>query len=817
MKNRLDKIFIYFIGYLYMLVMLFLASTVFNGQVPFSTLLLIATAVYPVINLLLIFRISRIVSILVLGGSAIAAFVLYLTGTGGFIAVQVANIIEIFERIFYYQEIIITEQLVTSAMILIILTAVLLSVMIYLLFNRFFRMFLLTGAIIAMHIGIWALTGNENKTLLAFTCLLTAISYFRHVYEKKVKQGLITGKPVSGSLMLFTIPAVIIPVMIVMSIPKSDYPIQWPWLDRKVNQALRYLEQRFGHTDVEFFTLSVTGFSGSSNRLGGPVRPNHTVMMDVRGDKRTYLRGAAYSWYGNNMWHQNSHDQENVMEVENTLLENRIGWAHIPVDQLYPQVEGNDKELLNNLVTGKTNPFLFPTFSLEIRHRNLSTKTVFTPLLTILPVTSSDGGNLMVEQNTHGIINNESKLSMGSRYTVYYSQPMYGAPMLKRALCFSYGNLYQDALNELMRQRNEMMDKDLSSQSPLLKEIDRNIETLEILLDRSREITKEYTVLSENTPERVINLAKTIISDCNNNYEKVIAIEEYLKNNYEYTLNPSRVPEGKDFVDWFLFEDKRGYCTYYATSMAVMLRSVGIPARYVEGFVMPEKHHDSVYTITSRHAHAWVEVYFQGFGWLTFEPTPIYADVMQYLPSADNVRRVGENTEDLEALMKRYADMYGKSTFDLPTEPIGEAPSIDFTPYVKYIPLVIAGLIFGMIIINLMAILIDNLLLMGINNKKKVMRQFQTMLIWLQHSGYTIKTGESVLEFGRRVDKSFVLAPYTFTEASEVYCRLRYGDKEVSEEDLLVIETTAKELKRSILKDFGIRRFIPLRRILYRI
>lgn len=95
-------------------------------------------------------------------------------------------------------------------------------------------------------------------------------------------------------------------------------------------------------------------------------------------------------------------------------------------------------------------------------------------------------------------------------------------------------------------------------------------------------------MLSENTPERVINLAKAITADCSNDYEKVIAIEEYLKNNYEYTLSPSRVPEGKDFVDWFLFEDKRGYCTYYATSMAVMLRSVGIPARYVEGFVMPE-------------------------------------------------------------------------------------------------------------------------------------------------------------------------------------------------------------------------------------
>ena len=185
------------------------------------------------------------------------------------------------------------------------------------------------------------------------------------------------------------------------------------------------------------------------------------------------------------------------------MLENRIGWAHIPIDQLFPQVEGEDKELLNNLSSGNANPFLFPTFSLEIRHRNLSTKTVFAPLLTILPVTSSDGGNLAVEQNTHGIINNESKLSMGSRYTVYYSQPMYGAPMLKRALCFSYDNLYQDSLNELMRQRNALMDKDVSPQSPLLKELDRSIETLEILLDRSREIAKEYTVLSENTPERV--------------------------------------------------------------------------------------------------------------------------------------------------------------------------------------------------------------------------------------------------------------------------------------------------------------------------
>ncbi|WP_083760778.1 transglutaminase-like domain-containing protein [Alkaliphilus metalliredigens] len=72
-------------------------------------------------------------------------------------------------------------------------------------------------------------------------------------------------------------------------------------------------------------------------------------------------------------------------------------------------------------------------------------------------------------------------------------------------------------------------------------------------------------------------------------YEKAQAIENYLQSNYPYSLSATIVPQYEDFVDHFLFETQTGYCTYYATAMTVMLRTQGIPARYIEGYRMPKK------------------------------------------------------------------------------------------------------------------------------------------------------------------------------------------------------------------------------------
>ena len=100
------------------------------------------------------------------------------------------------------------------------------------------------------------------------------------------------------------------------------------------------------------------------------------------------------------------------------------------------------------------------------------------------------------------------------------------------------------------------------------------------------------------------------------------AIINYLKD-YPYNLKIEAPPANADGVDYFLFTQKTGYCTYFASALAVMLRSVGIPARMVVGFLPgqydPKAH---TYIIRDRDYHAWTEVYFPGYGWITFDPTP---------------------------------------------------------------------------------------------------------------------------------------------------------------------------------------------------
>ncbi|MFE9275224.1 transglutaminase domain-containing protein [Paenibacillus glucanolyticus] len=133
-----------------------------------------------------------------------------------------------------------------------------------------------------------------------------------------------------------------------------------------------------------------------------------------------------------------------------------------------------------------------------------------------------------------------------------------------------------------------------------------------------------YLQLPEQLPLRVRNLGEEITSTAANRYEKAEAIESYLEQNYTYSLQTSVPPEGTDFTDHFLFDTKEGYCVHFATTMTVLLRSEGIPARYVTGFAPGERVAGTVdrYEIAQKNAHAWVEVFFPDHGWVTFDPTP---------------------------------------------------------------------------------------------------------------------------------------------------------------------------------------------------
>lgn len=104
-------------------------------------------------------------------------------------------------------------------------------------------------------------------------------------------------------------------------------------------------------------------------------------------------------------------------------------------------------------------------------------------------------------------------------------------------------------------------------------------------------------------------------------FARVRNIEAYLKENFFYSLKPGIAPDGNQ-LEHFLFESRKGYCSYFAFAMAEMVRAVGIPARVAVGFfVDPNLEVLNFYSIRADMAHAWVEVYFDGIGWVDFDPT----------------------------------------------------------------------------------------------------------------------------------------------------------------------------------------------------
>lgn len=119
--------------------------------------------------------------------------------------------------------------------------------------------------------------------------------------------------------------------------------------------------------------------------------------------------------------------------------------------------------------------------------------------------------------------------------------------------------------------------------------------------------------------DRLAALSKEIVADCHGDLEKAMKLENYFtENGFRYSLE--YVPEDNS-IDYFVFESKTGYCAGYATAMTLMARSVGLPARYVEGFAAFEKSPEGSYVIRDGYAHAFVEVYIPGAGWMTFDPT----------------------------------------------------------------------------------------------------------------------------------------------------------------------------------------------------
>ncbi|OLB88013.1 MAG: hypothetical protein AUI12_05730 [Acidobacteria bacterium 13_2_20CM_2_57_6] len=138
----------------------------------------------------------------------------------------------------------------------------------------------------------------------------------------------------------------------------------------------------------------------------------------------------------------------------------------------------------------------------------------------------------------------------------------------------------------------------------------------------SGDIGATYLQLPSALDPRIPELAREITRNAPTPFDMAVAIENHLRTRFAYTLNLTGKP-GRDPLAHFLFDTRAGHCEYFASAMIIMLRTLGVPSREVNGF-LPGEYNElgGDYIVRASDAHSWVEVYFPGMDWQTFDPTP---------------------------------------------------------------------------------------------------------------------------------------------------------------------------------------------------
>jgi transglutaminase-like putative cysteine protease len=284
-------------------------------------------------------------------------------------------------------------------------------------------------------------------------------------------------------------------------------------------------------------------------------------------------------------------------------------------------------------------------------------------------------------------------------------------------------------------------------------------------------------------------------------YDAANAIQTYLRNNYAYDLTYApQVGPGVDKLGYFLFESKRGYCEYFASAMGDMLRSLGIPTRLVNGFGPGQLDNQThQYTVRGEDAHTWVEVYFPNFGWIPFEPTPDTNN--GYVP----IQRGSQG--QTQCLRDANCDPGGTSTVPVgatvpsptprgPRDPNGLPPaqsSFSFRAPDAGTLTEIVGVLLAIVLLFLAAAA-------RYLRPRTVMGVWKRMLALSGLAGLKLRSGETPLELGRRMQKSFPEASEPARALTGAFAVAAYAPPEVAGSTRSSVMEAWNELRPLLLR-----------------
>lgn len=293
---------------------------------------------------------------------------------------------------------------------------------------------------------------------------------------------------------------------------------------------------------------------------------------------------------------------------------------------------------------------------------------------------------------------------------------------------------------------------------------------------------KRFRQRPANLPRRVGDLARRLTRDRRTLYDKVIAIRDYLRRTYPYTLELRHQP-GREPVDEFLFETREGHCEYFASAMALMLREVGIHSRQVNGFAGGQWNEYGGYlAVRQGDAHAWVEVLFPNVGWVAFDPTPSGSQEAANLVSG----RVGQFLDALRLRWFRYVVEY-----DLDKQ-VGLARRVvsAFRPrgpdrtglFARYRPILIvllSGVAVGLLGLALRRLWprVRRRLGMGPQNAEHTHPAglwYRRLLTLLARAGLHRAAGQTPLEFATQLSERGAVASASVLRFTRLYYRVRF-------------------------------------------
>lgn len=323
------------------------------------------------------------------------------------------------------------------------------------------------------------------------------------------------------------------------------------------------------------FNLGGLGYYPLHERLGGPAYVPADKVMQVTSGSDFLLRAATYDKYERIFW-----------SSSNSLFSSRFH---------------------SNLLSDQTKDF----FDMNRPDITMIPQSLYDAVMTDQTVTIKNmsehiGTSLFSADHLLDVIN--------PKYTVYYNQ----SSEIFQNQTVPPGEVYSLTFAHFKTSGADYKKNLLALESYILA----HPETADSD-EHIKEINDGY--LSISAPESVQNYALSITANAKTPLEKVFAIRENLLTNFTYSLDVDIPPADGDFVEYFL-TTKTGYCTYFASAMTVMAKINGIPARYVEGFVVdvPDtatKDSPATVTVTGKNGHAWCEVYINGIGWIPIDAT----------------------------------------------------------------------------------------------------------------------------------------------------------------------------------------------------